>query len=299
MKEIIDSIFNNVNYWQDKRLLLQAINPDYYRNKNIILRLLKVSSASISISNEAKKEMWNYQLLHHNMGDDILKNVDPQILADKEFAKLAIEKYNRTYLFLSKELRSSKDLALTAAIRETNETKNPPILKFMPQAFQLDSEIALMATTRNINNLEYAPNLRRNKYFIIDIMNFTQDFDTKQKILKLVDQNLLQDKKFVSQLGCFDNMCENYRGDKEFVSSAVRYDLDILRKTELFDESIIKGALKNNDYKRQKDVVLSEVFRYIERFNGNFEELDAKIKDKQLLHRLFWEFGELVSDGFH
>jgi hypothetical protein len=168
----------------------------------------------------------------------------------------------------------------------------------MPEMFQKDSEIALTATTRNIDNLEYAPNLRRNKYFIIDIMNFTESYETKQKILRLIDQTLLQDKKFVSQLGCFDNMCENYRGDKEFVASAVRYDLDILRKTELFDESIIKGALKNKDYKVQRDVVLSEVFQYIERFNDDYNELESHIKDKKLLGRLFWEFGEMISDGF-
>lgn len=300
MKKIIDSVFDNVKYWQDKKLLLQAINPDYYYNKNIMLRLLKVTSASISPKNEAKKDMWNHQISNYKMGDDILSNIDAGILKDIDFAKQAIEKYNRTYLYLPRELKASRDLALTAAMKESDDLSdiNPPILKFMNESFQSDSEIALMATTRNIDNLEYAHNLKRNKYFIIDIMNFIQEHETKQKILSLIEPSLLQDKKFVSRLGCFDNLCENFHGDKEFVSSAVRHDLNILKKTEIFDQSIIKSAMRNNDFLTQKDKVLAEIFRYIERFNSDYDELDSKIKDKKILHKLFWEFGELLSDDF-
>ena len=301
MKEIVDKIFDNVKYWQDKKLLLQAINPDYYYNKNVMIRLLKVTSASISPQNEAKKDMWNHQIFYYNMGDDVLKNIDKAILADKEVAKLAIEKYNRTYIYLPNSLKASRDLALTAAMRETSEEtyfKNPPILKYMSDTFRGDSEIALMATTRNIDNLEYAYNLKKNKYFIIDIMNFTQDFEIKQKILKLIDQDLLQDKRFVSKLGCFDNMCQDYRGDKEFVASAVRHDFSILSKTEIFDESILKAAMRNEKFTTQRDYALAEIFRYIERFNDDYEELDSKVKNKKILHQLFWDFGEMLADDF-
>jgi hypothetical protein len=37
------------------------------------------------------------------------------------------------------------------------ESKNTtPILQYMPKKFQLDNEIALSATTRNIGNFKYA-----------------------------------------------------------------------------------------------------------------------------------------------
>ena len=301
MTEIIDGIFNNVKYWKNKNLLLQAIHPDYYHNKNIIIRLLGVTSQSISPVNEAKRDMWNHMLVNENLGDDILKNVDKKILDDMEFAKAATSKYNRTYVYASHRLKASRELALVAVLAEKEDDginfKNP-ILKYMPEIFKTDNEIAVMATTRNINNLQFATNLRKNKYFIMDMMNIIDDHNMKQKILRYIDPDLLNDKKFVSRLGCFDNMCDKYRGDVEFVASAVRHDLSILKKTEIFDESILKSALKNNDIYSSKETVLSSVFRYIERFNHGFDELDSKIKDKRILNNLFWSMGETIADEF-
>jgi len=301
LTEIIDSIFDNVKYWQNKNLLLGAIHPDYYNNKNIIVRLLGVTTQSISPVNEAKRGMWNHMLVNENLGDDILKNVDKNILDDIEFAKAATSKYNRTYVYASHRLKASKELAKIAAMSEKEDDginfKNP-ILKYMPEIFKTDNEIAVIATTRNINNLQFATNLRKNKYFIMDMMNIIDDHNMKQKILRYVDPDLLTDKKFVSRLGCFDNMCEKFRGDVEFVAAAVRHDLSILKKTELFDESIIKSALKNDDIYTSEDTVLTAIFRYIERFNHGYDELDSKIKDKEILNRLFWKMGELISDEF-
>ncbi len=301
MTNIIDGIFNNVKYWQNKNLLLNAINPDYYYNKNVIIRLLGVTSQSISSVNEAKRGMWNHMLVNENLGDDILKNVDKNILDDMEFAKAATSKYNRTYVYASHRLKASRELATIAAMAEKEDDginfKNP-ILKYMPEIFKTDNEIAVMATTRNINNLQFATNLRKNKYFIMDMMNIIDDHNMKQKILRYIDPDLLTDKKFVSRLGCFDNMCEKFRGDVEFVASAVRHDLSILKKTEIFDESIIKGALKNNDMYTSQETVVSAIFRYIEKFNHGYDELDSKIKDKRILHKLFWAMGETISEEF-
>jgi phosphoenolpyruvate carboxylase len=66
----------------------------------------------------------------------------------------------------------------------------------------------------------------------------------------------------------------------------------------MFDESIVKSALNNNDNSISKEETLAEIFRYIERFNDNYEELDHNIKDKNLLKKLFWEFGETISEEF-
>ena len=301
MTQVIDKIFDNVKYWQSKKLLLQAIPPEYYNNKHIIVRLLGVTTQSISPSNEAKRGMWNHKIVNENMGDDILQNVHKQILDDIEFAKLAVAKYNRTYIFLSRRLQASREIAKIAVMAEKDNNGinfNNPILKYMPEIFQKDNELAVMATTRNINNLQYAINLRRNKYFITDMMNLMEDDNTKQKILRYIDQDLLQDKRFVSKLGCFDNMCEKYRGDTQFVANAVEHDISILKKTQIFDESIIKAALNNNDIYNSRESVISAIFKYIERFNHGYDELDSKIKDKSLLHILFWEMGEVIADEF-
>jgi len=301
LTEIIDGIFNSVKYWKNKNLLLSAINPDYYNNKNIIIRLLGVTSQSISPVNEAKREMWNHMLVNENLGDDILKQVDKRILDDIEFVKAATSKYNRTYVYASHRLKASRELAVMAAMAEKEDDginfKNP-ILKYMPEIFRTDNEIAVMATTRNINNLQFATNLRRNKYFIMDMMNIIDDHNMKQKILRYIDPDLLNDKKFISRLGCFDNMCEKFRGDVEFVASAVRHDLSILKKTEIFDEAILKGALKNDDIYTEQEFVLSSIFRYIEKFNHSFDELDSKIKDKRILNKLFWSMGETIAEEF-
>ncbi len=301
MTEIIDRIFDSVKYWQNKKLLLQAIPFEYYSNKNIMIRLLGVTSQSISPKNEAKKDMWNHHI-NNGMGDDILNNIDKKLLSDFEFARDAIAKYNRTYIYLDKSLQASRELALLAASKEENlddpAKYKPPILQHMPEVYQLDHEIALMSTTRNIENLRYAQNLRRNKYFIIDIMNYTFDHDMKQKILQYIDRDLLNDKRFVSKLGCFDNLCQQFHGDLEYITNAVRYDISILQKTDLFDESIIKAALKNENYASAKEFVLKDIFNYIERFNQDFDEFNQKIKDKKIIARLFWEFGETISEEF-
>jgi len=296
LKQIIDGIFDNVKYWQNKNLLLQAIHPEYYRNKNIIVRLLGVTSQSISASNEAKKDMWNHMLFNENLGDN-----DKSILDDIEFAKAACGKYNRTYVYLSHRLKASKEIATIAVMAEKDDGSSNfknPILKYMPSLFKKDTEIAVMATTRNINNLQYAELLRKNKYFIIDMMNIIDDHNMKQKILKYIDPDLLNDKRFISKLGCFDNMCEKYRGDTEFVAAAVRHDLSILKKTEIFDESIIKSALKNDDIYTSRETVVSDIFRYIDKFNTGYDELDTKIKDKRILQNLFWMMGETLADEF-
>ncbi len=300
MKETIDGIFKNVKYWLEKEQLLQAINPEYYNNKNIILRILSVAPESISSENEAKRSMWNHHIHQNNMGDDILKNTNPKLLEDKDFVKRAMEKYNRTYIFIPKEFKASRELALTAALKEEYDEKrhNAPILQYMPESFQLDHEIALMATTRNIENLKYAKNLKKNKYFIVDFVKFNDDHKIKQKILRYMDQNLLLDKKFVSRLGCYDNLCENFQNDLEFVSNAVVYDISILKKTKMFDEAIIKAAMKNEEYDISREYILSDIFKYIEKFNLDYSELDSKIKDKSLLSRLFWDMGELIREEF-
>ncbi len=301
MTEIIDKIFDSVKYWQEKRLLFQAIPTEYFSNKNIMIRLLGVTSHSISPKNEAKKDMWNHHIVN-GLGDDILNNISKPLLGDMDFAKNAIAKYNRTYVYIDKSLQASAELALLAAKRE-EDVDDPskyraPILQHMPEAHQLDHEIALMATTRNVENLRYAKNLRRNKYFIIDLMNFTFDHEMKQKILKYIDRDLLSDKRFVSRLGCFDNLCEKFHNDLEYVTNAVQHDINILKKIKLFDEAIIKAALKNKDYHNSKELILRDIFIYIEKFNDNFEEFDEKIKDKKIIQKLFWKFGETLIDEF-
>ena len=299
MKSIINEIFNNVKYWQDKNLLLRAINPDYYLNKNIVLQLLGITSGNVSPENEAKRGMWNYHINDNYMGDEILKNAHKDIFRDREFVKSAILKYNRTYVYLPDDLKASKEFAIDAATKEKDyDEKKPytPILYYMPEIFREDNDIALIATTRNIENLEYATKLKMNKYFIIDVMNLLDNNKTKQKVLKYIDKSLLSDKRFVSKLGCFDNLCENFHGDLVYISNAVRYDISILKKTKLFDQSIIKSALKNDTKSREE--IFADIFRYIEKFNDNFEELDSNIQDKRILQELFWNFGEIVADEF-
>ena len=301
MKTIINTIFGNVQYWKDKNLLLQAIHPDHFNNKRVVIQLLGISSGNVSPENQAKKDMWNYQIQENNLGDDILKMTNSKLLEDFEFAKRAIEKYNRSYIFIGKNLKGSRELALVAATKEVGlgESKYyPPILEHMPESFRLDHEISLLATTRNIENLRYATNLKRNKYFIIDLMNLLYETSLKQKVLRYIDKSLLSDKRFVSKLGCFDNLCENFHSDVEYVSNAVRYDINILKKTQMFDQKILKSALNTKSKDIDRESILAEVFRYIERFNDDFDELDSKIKDKKILKNLFWEFGETISDEF-
>lgn len=301
MKTVIGTIFNNVKYWQNKNLLIQAIHPDHFSNKNVMLQLLGITSGNVSEENQAKRDMWNHQITQNNMGDDILKMIDKRLLKDFDFAKHAIEKYNRAYIFIDNSLQASRDLALTAAMKEKgfDEDKyNTPILEHMPETFRLDHEISLVATTRNIENLKYATNLKRNKYFIIDLMNLLFETHLKQKVLRYIDRDLLRDKRFVSKLGCFDNLCENFHSDVEYVSSAVKHDIAILKKTEMFDQAILKAALQTKSDKMDRELVLAEVFRYIEKFNDSYEELDSKIEDKKILQKLFWEFGETISDEF-
>ncbi len=301
MINIIKSIFNKIDYWQDKNLLLRAIPIDAYTNANLILQLLEISGANVSNEDLAKKDMWNHQISQYKMGDDILKNVDPKILDNLSFAKSAIAKYNRSYIFLSKRLRASKELAMLTAKYEDkieNTHTKIPILKYMPKLFQEDSKIAIMATARYIENLKYATILQSNKYFLSDMMNFIIDPHIKSTILKYMDQSLLEDKKFVATLGCFDHLCDNYHNDIEYVSNAVLYDINILKKTKMFDERILKAVLKSDAYINDHQKTLATIFHYIEKFNEDFEQLNSKIKDKTILHKLFWEFGEIVSNEF-
>lgn len=299
MKKTIENIFNKVSYWQEKRTILGAIDPSLYNNKRAILTMLNISPQLLDISNQAKRDMWNYQIKFHNMGDDILKNTSKEILDDITFAKEAVIKYNRAYLYLSSRLKASREIAYLTAMHENNEIKhNPPILEFMPETHCLDIEIATMATTRNINNIAFAPTLKKNKYFISDLVNLIYEDDIRHSLLRLIDPQLLEDKWFVSKLGCFDGLCEKFRGDVEFVAFSVLNNIKILDKTELFDEKIIRAVFKSSDYKINKAYTLTKLFEYIEHFNTDYVELESKIKDKSLLHRTFWELAQLASSEY-
>jgi hypothetical protein len=299
MKSTVDNIFSLVNYWQEKRLLLSAINPDFYHNKYVILALLGITPQTVSSSNFAKKDMWNHQLKKYNMGDDILKNTSKTILSDIDFATKAIVKYNRTYLYLSDELKANRNLAVLTAKFETDAySQNEPILKFMCEGFQNDIEISALATMRNIDNLQYSQNLQNNRYFLVDMINLIYEKEIRYKVLRYMNPELLKDKRFVSKLGCFDGLCENFKGDSSFVAFSVENDIGILKKTEIFDEKIVKAIFNSKDYQKDKAKAIVMLFRYIEKFNYDYEELESKISDKKLLHRLFWELAQVASDEF-
>ena len=301
LKDIIIGIFNSVSYWKEKKLLLQAMPSEYYRNKRVIIQLLGIAAENVSFENQAKKDMWNYHVVKNYMGDDILKNTDPSVLDDMDFARRAIAKYNRTYVFLSKRLQASRELAMYAATNERNleEGKhNLPILHYMPKTLQDDREVSLIATTRNIENLAYAPTLKKNKYFIIDMMNLLDDDKTKERVLNLIDQSLLNDKKFLGKLGYHNDLYERFKDDIEYIANSVEHDIDILRKIEIFDEQIIRHALRNSEYGLSREYILAEVFRYIERFNHDYRELFTGVEDKKILYELFWEMAEKLSEEF-
>lgn len=299
MKNTVDNIFKLVSYWQEKRLLLAAIDPSYYKNKHIILALLYLSPQIVSSENLAKKDMWNHQIKRHNMGDDILQNTDKTILGDYSFASQALVKYNRTYLYLSSELKKNRNLAVLAAKYETDIfPQNEPILKYMDEHFQNDIEISTLATMRNIDNLQYSKNLQNNRYFLIDMINLIYEDEIKYKVLRYMNPELLKDRRFVSKLGCFDGLCENFKGDSTFVAYSVENDIGILKKTEIFDEKIVKAIFNSKEYQKDKTRAIVMLFRYIEKFNYDYEELESKIKDKKLLHRLFWELAQVASDEF-
>lgn len=299
MKDRISNIFNRVSYWQEKKTILCEISPDLYNNKNSVLALLHVSPQLVSQEHQAKRDMWNHQIHHYNMGDDILKNTARDILDDMDFARNAIIKYNRTYIYLSSRLKASKELALLAAQNENTQSYfNDPILQHMPIIHQNDSEIAIIATTRNIDNLQYAPLLQSNKYFILDMINLLFEDEIRHKVLRYMNPDLLNDKRFVSRLGCFDGLCERFKGDIDFVSYSVLHDIKILEKTELFDEKIVAAVFSSKAYDENPMNALTKLFEYIEHFNNDFEELDHKIKNKKLIHRLFWELAQFSTKEY-
>jgi len=298
MKNIIKSIFDNVKYWNDKNMLLKAIPYSCYQDKHIIIQLLNITSHNLPQAYEAKRDMWNHMILSEKLGDDILNNVSSDILNDVYFARKAIYKYNRTYIYLSEELQNNNDIASCAASNEIVDDSKymAPILMYMPESLQNDIDVSLVACSRNIHNIQYAPKLQKNKYFIIDIMNSISSVEDKRKILSYIDPSLLEDKIFVSKLGCFDNLCDKFQGDLIYVSHAVQYDIKILRKTEMFDESIIKSVLYCDYYNNNVDTAIIELFNYIKRFNDSYTHLDDKIKDKNIINKLMWDMGEVLSE---
>ena len=299
MKKEIKLIFDNVKYFKEKKYLLKAIPSEYYLRGNISIQLLYISSNNVSVDDEAKRQMWNHMIVEEKMGDDILNKMDNNILNDIDFAKKAISRYNRTYIYLSEQLQNNYDIATLTVTNEIIDTKKyiAPILMYMPDEFQNDIDISLIASSRNIHNIQYAPKLQKNKYFIIDIMNTITSIEDKRKVLSYIDQSFLEDKIFVSKLGCFDNLCDKFQGDVVYVSHAVQHDIDILKKTKLFDESIIKSIIQSDYYHEHHNDAISKLFIYIKQFNDSFDEFDSKIKDKTIINKLMWDMGELITDG--
>jgi len=298
MKTTIQKIFDNVHYWQEKDMLLKAIPSYYYENEEVVLNLLNIRPGLLSKDYNAKVDMWNHMIVSQKLGDDILNNTTSEVLASLEFAKQAILKYNRTYIYLSVELQNHKYIVNSTVQNEPNpepEQYIAPILMYMPEVFQNDIDVSFTACTNNFHNIKYSPKFQKNKYFIIDIMNDTQSTKDKKTILSYIDQDLLEDKAFVGKLGCFDNVCDKFKGDLIYVSNAAIYDINILKKTDLFDEAILQSVIYSDYYHENIDESIEIVFNYIKRFNNNIEELDSKIEDKSILNKLLWDMGEILS----
>jgi hypothetical protein len=298
MKNTIQKIFNNVHYWQEKEKLLKAI-PEYcYCNADVIVNLLNVKPGFLGKDFEAKREMWNHMILSQKLGDDILSRTCDDVLASLEFAKQAVVKYNRAYIYLSEELQNNIYIVKNTIANEPipkPEQYIAPILMYMPEVYQNDIDLSLNACSKNFHNIKYSPKLQRNKYFIIDIMNITESNKDKKTILSYIDQELLEDKAFVGKLGCFDNVCDKFRGDLVYITNAVTKDINILKKTELFDESILEAVIYSDEYHENIDESIELVFNYIKRFNNDVEELNNKIEDKTILNKLLWDMGEILS----
>jgi len=298
MKNTIQKIFDNVPYWQEKDKLLKAIPSYYFDNEDIVLNLLNVRAGLLNKQYEAKRDMWNHMVISQKLGDDILNLASSNVLSSLKFAKEAILKYNRTYIYLSPQLQNHKYIVKSTVQNEPIpevEKYLAPILMYLPEEFQNDIDISLTACSKNFHNIKYAPKLQRNKYFIIDIMNLTDSSKDKKTILSYIDQTLLEDKAFVGKLGCFDNVCDKFRGDLVYVSNAAKYDINILKKTDLFDEEILESVIYSDYYHENIDESIEIIFNYIKRFNNNAEELNEKIEDKTILNKLLWDMGDILS----
>jgi len=298
MKNTIRKIFDNVHYWQEKDKLLKAIPEYYYSNAELIINLLHVKPGFLGKEYEARRDMWNHMIVSAKMGDDILSKTSSDVLSSLEFAKQAVVKYNRAYIYLSEDLQNNIYIVRTTIENEPtpkSEQYIAPILMYMPDIYQNDIDLSLMACSKNFHNIKYAPKLQRNKYFIIDIMNITQSNKDKKTILSYIDQELLEDRAFVGKLGCFDNVCDKFRGDLIYVTNAASNDINILKKTELFDEAILEAVIYSDYYHENIDESIEIVFNYIKRFNNSVEELDSKIEDKSILNKLLWDMGEILS----
>jgi len=298
MKKTIKKIFDNVHYWQEKDKLLKAIPEYYYSNEELIINLLYIKPGCLGKDYDAKRDMWNHMLVSAKMGDDILNNTSSDVLSSLEFAKQAVTKYNRTYIYLSEELQNNIFIVKSTIQNEPTpgiEEYIAPILMYMPEIYQNDIDLSLSACSKNFHNIKYAPKLQRNKYFIIDIMNSTKSNKDKKTILSYINQELLEDKAFVGKLGCFDNVCEKFKGDLVYVRNAVTADINILKKTDLFDESILEAVLYSDYYHENIDESIEILFNYIKRFNNNVQELNDKIEDKTILDKLLWDMGEILS----
>jgi len=298
MKKTIQNIFDNVHYWQEKEKLLKAIPEYYYSNEELIINLLYIKPGFLGKAYDAKRDMWNHMLVSKKMGDDILNNTSSDVLGSLEFAKQAVTKYNRTYIYLSEKLQNNIFIVKSTIQNEPTpgiEEYIAPILMYMPEIYQNDIDLSLNACSKNFHNIKYAPKLQRNKYFIIDIMNLTKSNKDKKTILSYIDQELLEDRAFVGKLGCFDNVCDKFKGDLIYVRNAVTADINILKKTDLFDESILEAVLYSDYYHENIDESIEIVFNYIKRFNNNVKELNEKIEDKTILDKLLWDMGEILS----
>ena len=298
MKKTIQKIFDNVHYWQEKDKLLKAIPEYYYSNEELIINLLYIKPGFLGKDYDAKRDMWNHMLTSKKMGDDILNNTSSEVLSSLEFAKQAVVKYNRTYIYLSEKLQNNIFIVKSTIQNEPTpgiEEYIAPILMYMPEVYQNDIDLSLSACSKNFHNIKYAPKLQRNKYFIIDIMNSTKSNKDKKTILSYINQELLEDRAFVGKLGCFDNVCDKFKGDLIYVSNAVLADINILKKTDLFDESILEAVLYSDYYHENIDESIEIVFNYIKRFNNNVQELNDKIEDKTILDKLLWDMGEILS----
>ena len=298
MKKTIQNIFDNVHYWQEKEKLLKAIPEYYYSNEELIINLLYIKPGFLGKAYDAKRDMWNHMLVSKKMGDDILNNTSSDVLDSLEFAKQAVTKYNRTYIYLSEKLQNNIFIVKSTIQNEPTpgiEEYIAPILMYMPEIYQNDIDLSLNACSKNFHNIKYAPKLQRNKYFIIDIMNLTKSNKDKKTILSYIDQELLEDRAFVGKLGCFDNVCDKFKGDLIYVRNAVTADINILKKTDLFDESILEAVLYSDYYHENIDESIEIVFNYIKRFNNNVKELNEKIEDKTILDKLLWDMGEILS----
>lgn len=253
---------------------IREIDPKLLANENFMLNAIRIDVALVSSAAEILQRSEEFQLKAIYINPDVVNYAFPGFKTNQELILKSITPLCKVFKHIDESLKKDRAFVLKAL------SINALVLEYLPDDLRNDKEIVVKALksawSHRLDVTLVAP-------FVGDILRANEDFVLEQiknfyyKHIALACDKLMKDPQFIKKAveACglvLQQLEENYRGNREIVTAAVKQNCTALR---------FVGAPLDKDVDFQKELIgqFPEAFGYSCLCNKREYALEMILKD--------------------